>query len=321
MALKILGDPHLGRVFRNGVPLHRRGEREKAQWDQFREHLFSVKKGDIHVCMGDLFDNFIVPPEVVMATAELYNSAALANSQTHYIIIRGNHDASRDAYRKSSFDLFNMLVRHNQNVVVVQSWGTIVGKYGFVPWDPFKSAAELVAEMPQDHPYEAIFGHWDIQSFSGNDHNLIPLEQLARLTKRVYTGHVHRPSEFEYGDMLVTVTGSMQPYAHGEDPDDALYVTKTLAEVEADPEAYKDKCLRILLQPGEVPPDDIDCLQLAWKRIDAPDDDGPPPEVEVGKFDFAQLFRETLRDRGVKETVIDDLWASYEAARSETVET
>jgi hypothetical protein len=52
-----------------------------------------------------------------------------------------------------------------------------------------------------------------------------------------------------YATVEVIVTGSMQPMAHGEDPEERLYVTRSLPEVEADPDAFKDKCLRVDLKP------------------------------------------------------------------------
>src|SRR4029079_4517459 len=80
------------------------------------------------------------------------------------------------------------------------------------------------------------------------------------------------PQKFTRAGVEVIVTGSMQPLAHGEDPEERLYITRSLAEVEADPEAYKDKCLRVDLKPGEVFDMEIDCLQLIVRR----------PEEELG---------------------------------------
>jgi hypothetical protein len=90
----------------------------------------------------------------------------------------------------------------------------------------------------------------------------------------------------------------MQPMAHGEDPDERLYVTRSLPEVEADPEAYKDKCLRVDLRPGEVFDMEIDCLQLTVRR---PDEELCDEAVVLGDFDLMALFQTAFDTEGVPE--------------------
>ena len=120
--------------------------------------------------------------------------------------------------------------------------------YWFFPWDPVRSATQLVTA--HGTPAPCAFGHWDI---TGDDHNLIPVQELAAAAiTNVYTGHIHLPQTFTRAGVEVIVTGSMQPMAHAEDRDERLYVTRSLAEVEAAPEAYRDKCLRVDLKLGEV---------------------------------------------------------------------
>ena len=55
MDFTLLGDPHLGRTFVHGVPLHRRGEREVMMWRNFAQSLSNVTT-PLHICLGDLFD-------------------------------------------------------------------------------------------------------------------------------------------------------------------------------------------------------------------------------------------------------------------------
>ena len=50
---------------------------------------------------------------------------------------------------------------------------------------------------------------------------------------KAYTGHTHLPQKFTRAGVEVIVTGSMQPMAHGEDPDERFYMTRSLTEVEA----------------------------------------------------------------------------------------
>ena len=92
-----LGDVHLGRAFVHGVPpLHRRGEREAMLWRGFAESLSNVST-PLHICMGDLFDRAVVSYDTIVSAARLYTQAAAQFPQTKFIILRGNHDASRDA--------------------------------------------------------------------------------------------------------------------------------------------------------------------------------------------------------------------------------
>ena len=52
---KLIGDPHLGRVFKTGVPTHRIGERETDVTLDFTQQVSSSDNTPI-IVMGDLFD-------------------------------------------------------------------------------------------------------------------------------------------------------------------------------------------------------------------------------------------------------------------------
>ena len=103
MDFTLLGDPHLGRTFVHGVPLHRRGEREAMLWRDFAQSLSSVA-APLHICMGDLFDRAVVSYDTIVSAARLYMHAAAKFPQTKFIILRGNHDTSRDADKVSAFE-------------------------------------------------------------------------------------------------------------------------------------------------------------------------------------------------------------------------
>ena len=101
--IKILPDPHIGRKFCTGVPLHRLGEREMSQMADLRRSLMDGPE-TYHICTGDLFDRFVVPNHVLLAVYERYSVAALSRSDRQFVILRGNHDASRDVSKISSFE-------------------------------------------------------------------------------------------------------------------------------------------------------------------------------------------------------------------------
>ena len=293
-----LGDPHLGKKFETGVPLHRRGDREAMQLAEFEAHLMAAPPG-LHICMGDIFDKMIVPYTVVYRAAMAYRRVVEANPNTTYAVIRGNHDASRDADRVSAFQIFAELVRPygvmvaDEEPVFFADWKVVL-----LPWHPFITAEEML-----DYPHSTewagctAFGHWDVVM---GDTNQLPVRRLEELgVVRAVTGHDHNKRELVMDGLPVTVTGSMQPYSHSEDSAGRLYVTCSLAQVLADPEAYRDKCLRVRLGPDEVLDQAIDCLQLTIQKGDVEAMD--LGEVDFEAFDLAALFDQARAEVGLDE--------------------
>ena len=119
--VRTLGDPHLGKKFTTGVPVHRRGDREKLVAETFQNSFKNLDEIKLHICVGDLFDKFRVPEEVILFAAQTYRNAAEYNPDTQFIVLRGNHDASRDTDFKSSFDVFTALVGSVENIFVVDN--------------------------------------------------------------------------------------------------------------------------------------------------------------------------------------------------------
>jgi DNA repair exonuclease SbcCD nuclease subunit len=312
-----IGDPHLGRRFINGVPLHRRGEREQQVRQEFIRRLNDLPEDAWLVgVMGDLFESFVVPPEVELFAADEVRAAAEKHPDVVYVFLRGNHDASRNLGLKSSFDVFCDLVKGCHNVITVRS--PLVWEHcGFVPWDPFATAEEQVAALG-DGPFDEVFGHWDLESFGGDTHNLMPREALKKITTRVSTGHIHKRHMIQDGALSIEVVGSMLPYAHGEDADDEAsptYVTLNLDELsKLDMASLKDKCVRVLLRPGESIPDDLDARQIL-KRPYTDITEQEVAKVEIEAFDFKALFIEEMNKQNVSGHVQTKIWDSYETKR------
>lgn len=306
----VLGDPHLGKKFRTGVPLHRIGDREAMVWGNFQASLRS-HNGSIHVNMGDLFDKFVVAPEVVLRAAEIYRSAAKDLSSCTFIVLMGNHDVSRDSTKASSFDLFEQLVAGVKNIKVVRGDKPFVyqKRLGFVPFHPFKPTEELVAQLPSG--LEAVFGHWDIVDFGGN--NVIPTKLLAEKgLPLAISGHDHvARTETRHGVEII-VTGSMQPYTHAEDPDHDFYRTVTLDELKNIPD-LTNLNVRVLLREGEVLPDDIDCLSLTAKRVGNDDEDMTIDTAQFESLDLRTMLGSVLEGLLCKDTLL----AQFEEGREE----
>lgn len=297
MKLEYLGDPHLGKRFDTGVPLHRRGDREYMQREKFITSLMNTK-ADVHINLGDLFDKFIVPPEVVLFAAGAYLEAASKNPNTLYVILRGNHDVSRNTDKASSWDIFCALVSRHPNVVAVDRTPWVYENLLFIPYDPFNynHLEEYIAEG-----VDTAFGHFDVVDFGG--HNVAPTELLARNgIKTLINGHDHLAREFDRHGVRVIVTGSMEPYTHAEDPSGQLYVTVTLAELaELD---VQNKNVRVLLKPGETLPEDLDCLSLVAKRVSDDQEDRTVDTSEFDTLDLKDMLAITLEGLSIKDQLI-----------------
>ncbi len=113
--IEFLGDPHLGKPFIHGVPLHRRGDREKMVWADF-ERSISQTSADVHINLGDLLDRPVVPYDVIVRAARIYAQAAEDQPETQFLILQGNHDVSRDLERVSAFDVFAEIVWGIRNI-------------------------------------------------------------------------------------------------------------------------------------------------------------------------------------------------------------
>lgn len=323
--LTVLGDVHLGRKFRTNVPLHRIGEREEMVWAQFEAELNSVTT-PLLVQMGDLFESFSVEEAVVLRAFEIIKRAAERNPQTQFIFLRGNHDASRDTNKKSSFDVLAELFARGYNVRLMQE-AEANYLYYFLPWHPFKSANELLQGAAADaaardwgkHPVKGIFCHCDVKSYGGSEFNLVPTKLAAELgVQTIYTGHVHLPTTFEQDGVTVNVVGSMAPYAHGEDPDDTMYQTLSAEEVlEGDLARFKNVNLRVTYVEQIPLLPEIDCLSLSFKKLNQVEE-GEEADIEVSfeNFDMQKLFQESLTKFLVGSEVSDKILQKFNERRN-----
>lgn len=287
---KLIGDPHLGRVFKTGVPTHRLGDRERLVEEQFYAEISDRTSVPV-IIMGDLFDKYSVPESLVLWAADKLNEAA---EWKKIYVLRGNHDLSRDEEKRGSFDVLEKLC---PNVVFVKGIYEIQLENGYLAlfgYDAFKSATELANQLTVNCNYLAAFGHYDLTSH-GSDFNLVPTEVFAALKiPTVYTGHIHRAQTIERHGVTVHAVGSMQPYAHGEQAEgDLLYQTLTLDEFNArNPEEFENVNLRILLKGDEVFDTQLDCLSLVFKHI--ADAEAEPLEVAYDSFNSDNILTECL---------------------------
>lgn len=295
MNIKWLGDPHLGRKFENGVPLHRRGEREEMQWDKFRTALMTTD-AEVHVCMGDLFDKFIVAPEVVLRAAYTYADAINQNPSTLYVVLRGNHDVSRNMDKSSSFELFEAITHEWENLWVI-STPTVYENVLFVPYDPFNydHLEDYIA-----NEVDTVFSHFDIVDFGG--HNVIPAEMFSRNgIALVVNGHDHVARVERRHNVEIIVTGSMEPFTHAEDPEQKAYITLTLAELAG--RDLTNMNVRVLLADGETLPTELDCLSLTAKRVSS-DEVVTVDTTTFDALDLGDMLSNALGGLAVKDLIM-----------------
>lgn len=265
---KLIGDPHLGRKFETGVPLLRRGEREKKQMENFIKQL-NTQGVDYNIMVGDLFDHPHVGYGVTVAAAEAYISAATANENIEYVAMAGNHDLPRNLGVVGAWNAFEYMTTGIDNLMVERGVTSLYDELVCFPWEWTRSAVEQVEIFGKHHVLTenwVAIGHWDLRSYGGDDSHIAPVAELHALgVTDIYGGHYHTAGDYEVGGGVVHCTGSMEPYSHAEDPDGAIYVTLTLAEA-LDGRELTDKCVRILLADDEEVPYDLDCMALTYKR-------------------------------------------------------
>lgn len=323
--INFIGDPHMGKKF-NNVPLERKGEREEMQLDKFIEEL--NKPADITIMVGDLFDVHSVSNNCLNDVYQAIQAAAATNDNREFILMYGNHDISRDNSTVHSFDILRSLLTIESNVYCYQDVHLFNSKTGVnilvCPYQPFKTAKEAIAPFTK-YDSDVVVGHWDCISF-GDDHNVVPIDEIAEIDYTyIVTGHEHTGGDFECKDYsgkthIVKRTGSMQPYSHGEDPNEELYVTRTVTQVEEElavnPDAYNDKCLRILLTEGEEAPKlFIPCLQYSVKRVKKEE---VSMDINLDEtFSFKNIFIETFDNHEVSEETTKNYWNKYQQEASD----
>lgn len=296
----LIGDPHMGRDFRNGVPLHRRGEREAMQRQQFIDEL-NTPDVDLVVMVGDLFDKPFVPLPVLSQVINDVLDAARARPDVTFVYMAGNHDRSRQVETQGAWDIFALAVSWVENIDIVESYA-VLDDVAFFPWDWSITAFDQVDQLSTTPTpgISAFVGHWDMKDFGGDTSHMAPVAKLKALNPeaRIYSGHYHEEKDYEVDGVTVHCTGSLQPYAHGEGE---MYVTLTLEEALAREDLH-DKCVRIILQPGEVLPE-IDCLQLTKKMADRDVEEIDIGEIGIGGFDLHATLALEFQEHQVPDNV------------------
>lgn len=300
--MKLIGDPHIGREFKQNVPLDRRGERERKMLSEFVVQINAPD--DLIIIVGDLFDSWHIKWEYLEATLGIILNWQKYNPHKHLIILQGNHDYSPSGDVRGAFDILELSLHPYSNIHVVRRPETICGVM-FFPWQWDQSALEQLDDITLWT--DTAVGHWDLADYGGDTGHLCPSIQLKeRGVKTIISGHWHIAGVYDVGGVDVQCTGSMQPMTHAEDPEGKMYVTLTAVEYEkADPSSFRDKYVRVLGERGRefTPPET--CLGFRIKTVDAEPDE--VEKVSLGDFDIQKILEKSLKKHEVPEPVSKEI--------------
>lgn len=234
-----------------------------------------------------------MPYAVLDAAADAIDNAASMNPKTTYIVYAGNHDLSRDVTKVGAFhELVERLIDRYSNLHLVRR-PTVVEDIAIFPWEWDRRADEQVSDL-KGQKAVAVFGHWDLVTYEGKDTHVAPTKALKSTFGDIpiYTGHYHVAGDYTVDGVTVACVGSMQPYAHDQDPDGKLYVTMPLVDVLAKDESFfKDKVLRVILKPGEELPK-INALAVTPKREKAETQE--KITVSLDDFDWKKIVSDAM---------------------------
>lgn len=295
----LIGDPHLGRVFKANVPLDRRGEREQMMMDDFQMQLWGAED-DLIVIVGDLFDHWYVSWDCLVDTIHIILTWQTLNPTKTLVIMQGNHDYSPNKGQQGAFDALEASMYAYDNIHVVRAVKTVCGVI-FFPWQWERNALEQLDDVMEWT--DTAVGHWDLEHFGGDTSHLCPAKALqAKGVLRIFSGHWHLAGDYDIEDVTVTCTGSMQPMTHAEDPDGKLYITLTEEEyLRTSSSDLRDKYVRVILRDGGTIESPETCLGFKIKK--AEEIKAEQERVTLGDFNIHKILDESFKKHEVPEPI------------------
>ena len=282
--IQTIGDPHLGRHWRNNQK-HRLGDREENVKETFVKLL--NEPSDVTVIMGDLLDKVVITNEWFSFILATLKKACNNNPNKQYVILNGNHDEVKDKSRISSFSLiedyfknlntilnFTFVSSCNVNFFINSVNTSLI----FTNYNPFKSSKNSFDDIKTDsnNVLKIAFGHYDIDHYDFIDNSKFIDHSIPDFIKNNYdlvvNGHFHKPTTI-IDPIPIVVTGSMQPYAFGEEipEDDKYYVTLNIDEInnilDKDSEAFINSNVRIMYNKGDDLLSPFNCYSITYKLI------------------------------------------------------
>lgn len=297
---RLIGDPHITRKFEFGVPLSRRGEREKLLFQDFKERLYAGEESTV-IMVGDLLEKPICTLVDLHEIIRILLTAAARQPHRQFYMMAGNHDISPQKDNPGAFDILVMMNGFFKNLHFVRK-PMIHNRIAMFPWEWDRTALQQLEDLEPDS-FDVAVGHWDLVSYDDEhqDH-LCPAQQLVDMgAKKIYSGHWHVAGQYKVAGHPVTCTGSMQPMTHAEDPDGKMYVTMKLSEYLAtDPTKFKNKYVRVIAPQDEDVEVLDDCLGFKIQRVEK---EQMAEEVEIEDFKTSDILNKHLEKHSVSEEV------------------
>jgi len=285
----------------NNVPLARRGEREKALFDDFKSRLYQGTEKYV-IMVGDLFEKPLTTVADLHETMKILLTAAARQPKRQFFMMCGNHDISPQKNNPGSFDVLVMLNGYFDNLHFVVK-PTVIDRIALFPWEWSRTAKEQLEDI-EAGTFDMAVGHWDLVAYDDMhmDH-FCPAAALTEMgAKKIYSGHWHVAGDYKVEGHTVHCTGSMQPMTHAEDPDGKLYVTLTLEEYEeTDKAKLKDKYVRVIADENDVVDRLEDCLGFKVQKNKGHEYEYEP--VEVDMFDSKEVVKKSLKKHNVPKDV------------------
>lgn len=284
--MKYLADPHFGRKFKNGVPKNRLGDREKLTLKTFHDILGDTN--DDLTILGDVFDSVSVDENTLLAVYNELYAWADRRPMCELNILAGNHDVSRVAGRKTSFDVLSELLVQSfmdscRGVTIIGGDDSYFdGKAVFYPFS-YKVPNREMQHYPNA---EIVCGHFDEKD----------VEWLAAVYPKaeIHSGHLHN-----YFGPLVNFEKSMLPLNYIEDKGrpNPLYKVFNYGDKIED---VHDNCVRILCKTKDearkVEIEEIDALQIQVVCEEDLAEDLNVDDVDVEGLDRGKLIEDCLKD-------------------------
>lgn len=307
-----IGDLHLGRKFNSR--LDRRGQYEDRQYYEF-EQLMNVR-ADYTVLMGDVFDKRRVDEVDILRTFEVISEGVF--SGRNLIILRGNHDDTKNVREKSSFDILTALCLDIAEIQIVKDTLQLE-KVAFCGWCFDKTLTEQIMSGTVKE-VEHIFTHRDTVDYGSNASNIIDFDFLARNgIKTVINGHEHKPSRKTIAGIEYIGTGSLLPYSHAEHSDEEkgdVYITfKNLEDLKKAIEdgSLLEKHVRLYVEDPSLVPE-FDSLSIQINKVNVLEE---VEVVQIEEYSLKGLFKATAMENKMETEQAVMLWNEIVAAGGE----
>lgn len=199
----IINDIHLGGARAGGTTPVSAAALDLYARNEFAALVGQCERDDLMI-LGDLFDGFIVPNAVVMHAYKVLADALVEGTVNTLVLVRGNHDISKDTTKMSSFDLLAGLLYENypERVTVISDEPEYVNGDWVLPHAPnqdlFNVWINQVIELPSDNVF--VHCNYDNGFAAEADHSLnLSREQVDRLAaagvKNVVFAHEHQQKQ------------------------------------------------------------------------------------------------------------------------------